>query len=306
MIPTYLSLSHSSLSTLQSMVNNELLKVHDWISLNKLSINCAKSMYLLTGKKIQSDLAEDFFITLGNHQIKREQSVKYLGVIVDEKLNLSTHLKQIETKLAFASSVIYKTRNIIPLKTLKLLYYCFAYTHLSYCVTAWGSAATSHFKPIYVKQNNILRNMTFSNYDAQVSPIYKRLKFLKAQDIYKLELAKLMHNFRDGLLPSIYNGLFQRSSDLHNYNTRYACNQNYFIPSVHSNIGKKLISYKGAVIWREINVEYKNLPFHHFKKYVQLLAIAVLKTWFHFQKCLSNCENLINRILFYILNWSIY
>jgi len=109
--------------------------------------------------------------------------------------------------------------------------------------------------------------MTFSNYDAQVSPIYKRLNFLKAQDIYKKELAKLMHKFHDGLLPSIYNGLlFQRSSDLHNYNTRYASNQNYFIPSVHSHIGKKLRSYKGAVIWREINAEYKNLPFHHFKK----------------------------------------
>jgi len=76
--------------------------------------------------------------------------------------------------------------------------------------------------------------MTFSNYDAQVSPIYKRLDFLKAQDIYKLELAKLMLKFHDGLLPSIYNGLFQRSSDLHNYNTRYASNQNYFIPSVLS------------------------------------------------------------------------
>jgi len=40
--------------------------------------------------------------------------------------------------------------------------------------------------------------MTFSNYDAQVSPIYTRLNYLKAQDIYKLELAKLMHKSHDG------------------------------------------------------------------------------------------------------------
>jgi len=85
--------------------------------------------------------------------------------------------------------------------------------------------------------------MTFRNYDAQVSPSCKRLKFLKGQDIYKLELAKLMHKFHDGLLPSNYNSLFQSSSDLHNYNIRYASNQNCFILSVHSNIGKKLISY---------------------------------------------------------------
>ena len=44
------------------------------MSLNKLSINYAKSMYLLTGKKIQSNLAENFLVTLGKHQIKREQS----------------------------------------------------------------------------------------------------------------------------------------------------------------------------------------------------------------------------------------
>jgi len=50
--------------------------------------------------------------------------------------------------------------------------------------------------------------MTFSNYDTQVSLIYKKLKFLKAQDIYKTELAKLMHRIYDGLLPSIYNSLF--------------------------------------------------------------------------------------------------
>jgi len=74
-----------------------------------------------------------------------------------------------------------------------------------------------------------------------------------------------MHKFH-GLLPSIYNVLFQRSSDLHDYNTSYASNQNYFILSVRSNIGKKVISCKGAVMRREINAEFKNLPFHHFKK----------------------------------------
>jgi len=121
--------------------------------------------------------------------------VKYLGVIVYEKLNWSSHLKHIETKLAFASSVICKTRNILPINTPKLLHYSFAYKNLSYCVAAGGSATTSHLKPIYVKRNKILGNMTFSNYDAQLNPIYKRLNFLKAQDICKLELAKLMYKF---------------------------------------------------------------------------------------------------------------
>jgi len=40
----------------------------------------------------------------------------------------------------------------------------------------------------------------------------------------------------------------------------------FLLRSVHSNIGKKLISYKGPVIWRELNAEYSNLPFHQYKK----------------------------------------
>jgi len=74
-----------------------------------------------------------------------------------------------------------------------------------------------------------------------------------------------MHRFHDGLMPRIYS-LFQRSSDVHNYNTRYSSNQNYFISGVHSNVGKKLISYKAPVVWREVNAKYKNLLFHQFKK----------------------------------------
>jgi len=64
-----LSLSHSSLYSLQSMVNHELRKVHDWMSLNKLFINYAKSMYLLTEKKVKNNLAEEFLVRLDNHQL---------------------------------------------------------------------------------------------------------------------------------------------------------------------------------------------------------------------------------------------
>jgi len=154
-------------------------------------------MYPLTGKKVQSNLAEEFLVRLGNNQIKGEQPVKFLGVIIDENWIITS--KTYWNKLAFASNVIYKARNILPVNTFKLLYFCIHTLKWLHC--SLGSATTSHQKPIHVKQNNILRSMTFSNYDTQVSSIYKRLRFLKVQDIYILELAKLMHRFHDGYCP---------------------------------------------------------------------------------------------------------
>ena len=76
-------------------------------------------MYLLTGKKVQSNLAEEFLVRLGNNQIKGEQPVKFLGVIIDENWIITS--KTYWNKLAFASNVIYKARNILPVNTFKLL-----------------------------------------------------------------------------------------------------------------------------------------------------------------------------------------
>jgi len=47
---TYLCWAHSDLKQLKLMVNNELIKVDEWMRLNKLFINYAKYMYFLTGK----------------------------------------------------------------------------------------------------------------------------------------------------------------------------------------------------------------------------------------------------------------
>jgi len=57
--------------------------------------------------------------------------------------------------------------------------------------------------------------MTFHNYDAHSSSIYKTLKSLKLQDMCHLQLAKLIQR----LMPAICNSLFQRSSDIRNYCT---------------------------------------------------------------------------------------
>jgi len=67
-------------------------------------------------------------------------------------------------------------------------------------------------------------------------PQWQKIEVSENAGYIKLELAKLMHRSHNGLLPSVYNSLFQRSSDLLNYATRYANIQNYFIPSVSSRV----------------------------------------------------------------------
>jgi len=56
--------------------------------------------------------------------LHRKTSVKYLGVLLVESLNLTSHAKSLKSKLSFASSMIYKIRNFVPIIALRIIYYC--------------------------------------------------------------------------------------------------------------------------------------------------------------------------------------
>jgi len=61
--------------------------------------------------------------------------------------------------------------------------------------------------------------MTFSNYSCHVTPLYKNLDALKLNDIYRIELAKFMHELHHGALYKIYDNFFQNISNVHSYKT---------------------------------------------------------------------------------------
>ena len=75
--------------------------------------------------------------------LHRKTSVKYLGVLLDESLNWTSHVKYLQSKLSFASSTIYKIPNFVPINALRIIYYCFIYSHLQYCIISYGTACDS-------------------------------------------------------------------------------------------------------------------------------------------------------------------
>jgi len=54
--------------------------------------------------------------------------------------------------------------------------------------------------PLEVVRNTILRTNAYGNFRCHIASLYISLNILKLHDIYKLELAKLMHKFRYEML----------------------------------------------------------------------------------------------------------
>ena len=77
--------------------------------------------------------------------IKREHSMKFLGVILDENVRAhKEHIKLIENKTAKNIGILYKAKFLLNQNCLINIYYSFIHCYLNYANISWCS--TNHTK----------------------------------------------------------------------------------------------------------------------------------------------------------------
>ena len=70
---------------------------------------------------------EPFSVKIKGFEIVQTHSYKYLGVIIDDKLNWHDHIMYICRKLFKFSGLFYRIRRIATTKILLMLYYALLY-----------------------------------------------------------------------------------------------------------------------------------------------------------------------------------
>ena len=163
--------------------------------------------------------------------------------------------------------MLYHKRDFVNAHALVMLCYCFVYSCLTYGMTAWGTAAQNHLREIEVKLNNIIPTMTWNKNFSHVTQLYKKVDFLKLQDVYELERAKFMHNLFKNKLPKLCNYNFTIMDKIHDYSNKKTNISNHFLPRVSKSAGQNKIEFSGAKIWKEISENLKNKLFSSFKKH---------------------------------------
>ena len=75
---------------LSKTINTELRKLHIWFSVNRLSLNIAKTNYMLFGNYCK---IANIYIKVDNTILDRVYVTKFLGILIDDKLNWKEHNK---------------------------------------------------------------------------------------------------------------------------------------------------------------------------------------------------------------------
>ena len=258
---------------LQGIINKELKNLNIWCCANKLTVNPSKSNVLVISPKLIHDFTEQLTVSYDTFQICSVKSVKYLGVIIDNRINFYEHIKVLECKIARSVGILTKLKTILPKQNLLQLYYTLVHSHLTYGIFIWGSTYPSHLQKLQKLQNKALKAICNAPYRSLAKPLYAQLNILQIEDVYKYEIAKFMFNFNKTLAPSPFSNFFQKIHQVSNRSTRLSAEQdNLYIPRYRNNRLQRCIKYQGVKIWNIIPKEIKKSTYNIFKnKYKKYL-----------------------------------
>ena len=176
-------LSAKTIQELFRRANIELEFLYRWIIYNKLSLNSTKLYYLLFNAKLDNILP---LLRIGDVEIPRSTHVKFLGLILDDKLKWDLHIDALCKKLSKLNGVLYLVRNSLSATALKCIYFSLVYSHLIYGICIWGGTYRTHLDAIIKAQKRVLRSISFERRDAPSLPLFNRLHMLSFDNIYNI------------------------------------------------------------------------------------------------------------------------
>ena len=261
---TNVFLSGNSIQELSEQMNLELGRIFTWLNTNRLSLNIAKTHFMLF-KSNNRNIVSPPIIYINGIGIECVQKTKFIGVVLDSNLRWDHHINFTKSKVAKGIGIICKARKLLELDSLVTLYYSMIYPYLTYCIEVWGNSGQIHLDSLFKLQKKILRLVLCTNYHAKSGPLFKKLNILKLNQIYILSIALLMFKYVKGMLPSIFDDIFVRTSDVSSRVTR---NSNKLaVPLCRTELYKKSTKYQGPVIWNECeDIISHQSSIHSFKK----------------------------------------
>ena len=96
---------------LESLINDKRLKIDEWLKINKLSLNIAKSKYM-TFQRTNTNV-QTLTLKIDNRNIEQVKEFNFLGLIIDTNLNWKRHTETISNAYSKKIGILNKLKRFI-------------------------------------------------------------------------------------------------------------------------------------------------------------------------------------------------
>ena len=149
------------------MANEVMKSVHLYLLSNQLHINTSKCVFMYFRPNLNNKerltcarskpYNREFNVFVNGKKLKMVDRTRFLGVIIDDKLNWDHHIEYLEKKMLSTIVLVKRIRKMVPESHYKSIYHSLFESHLSYGISCWGGAYSSKLDTLFRLQKRCIR-----------------------------------------------------------------------------------------------------------------------------------------------------
>ena len=180
---------------------NEVLKnLQRYMNANKLLINKTKTSYMMIKPKAPKNVKITEKLKLDDMEVGKVNSAKFLGIIIDDKLNFKEQFNQLKEKVNDGVRALMCTRNILNYKAKMLLYHAAIKSHLDYCsITYFDKLGIGQINELFALQKQALRLIFRARKRSHTSKLFKLSEIIPVTRQYEIESIKFVSKYQNEL-----------------------------------------------------------------------------------------------------------
>ena len=185
-------------------------------------------------------------LILNNTILERVNSIKFLGVILDEDINWNRHIEIVENKILKNIGILYRALLYLDIERLKSIYFSLIHSYISYCNIAWESTSKTKLIRIFTKQKRAFQIIHNKSKYVQSKPLMQKMNALNIYQINIFQILRFMHKHKLNKNQKIFANSLNKIEQ--KYPTKYSSN-NYKHPKLKTKNTSFAINYRGPCLW---------------------------------------------------------
>ena len=242
-----------NIDSVKSLLEDATHEALEWFTQNEMQANPSKFQALLLGTNVSS---VNTSFNIKGSKIAPSNSVKLLGIEIDNKLNFSCHISKICKKAGQQLGALARLSKVLDQDTKMTIFNSFILSNFNYCPLVWHHCSLENSRKIEKIQERGLRfvyNDSTSTYFELLGRAQKNLLYIERLKKLAIFVFKCKHELGPVSLHNVYASKsvpynFRDSSKLIQPNTNT------------TTFGLKSLKYTGAALWN--NVLPKELKKH--------------------------------------------
>jgi exonuclease III len=214
--------------------------VSNWVTTNGLKLNEDKTAVIVF--RNQKDIRQ---------VVQTDDSTKFLGVHIDEKLTFTVHFDYVAQKVKAGIYCLRNLRDYIPRSQLLEVYYALVQSHLTYCILCWGYSSNQNVDRLVKLQKWALRTICRKKSVDSCRSLFSELGIMTFPSIFIYHACKKTFEFK-------LDGRIQTRSSQHSYDLRN--NNELNIERLTMKKTEKLIAHIGPLLFNRLPDKIKNIP----------------------------------------------